>query len=486
LWVKAASFGSQVALGYLLSDGEWGVYAVAISIAAFVTAFRDGGVLELLVQRGKASYSDLREAVFSMALATNVGLGLILSVLAPVAGRFYGKPDVAPLLWAMAIALVLSTPAALLRAKLRIDLRFDVYARVSVGSALLHYGGVVVFALLDQGPLSFVLPLPIVALFEWLVLVVVTNERVWPGRLATARWPQLVRQVKWLLAGATAMIVTTMGDYAVLGRIVSTEVVGVYYFAFQLSVHVAMLAATNLGTVLMPSLASIVDDVPRQRRAVLRTIRSLGLVVAPLSLGLAAVIEPLEWLIWGGKWQPAVPAVQLLCLMLPLRMTFAVATSLLKSRGEFRQWAGIATAYGIGLVVVAAVAGSRSGEVSEIAAWIAGYFCLASPIVLYIAVRRVGVTVTDVLTTMLPAWVVATLCGVSCIGFDVYVLASQPVLLRVLVVGVLFLGLFAMTARTVLIRSLNDTLSVLPPILERWGTRIFRLRGMDSQRGEER
>jgi O-antigen/teichoic acid export membrane protein len=247
-----------------------------------------------------------------------------------------------------------------------------------------------------------------------------------------------------------------------------------------------MLAATNLGTVLMPSLASIVDDVPRQRRAVLRTIRSLGLVVAPLSLGLAAVIEPLEWLIWGGKWQPAVPAVQLLCLMLPLRMTFAVATSLLKSRGEFRQWAGIATAYGIGLVVVAAVAGSRSGEVSEIAAWIAGYFCLASPIVLYIAVRRVGVTVTDVLTTMLPAWVVATLCGVSCIGFDVYVLASQPVLLRVLVVGVLFLGLFAMTARTVLIRSLNDTLSVLPPILERWGTRIFRLRGMDSQRGEER
>ena len=43
LATRVGSFAAQIALGRLLSDEDFGVYAIAISIGALASVLRDGG-----------------------------------------------------------------------------------------------------------------------------------------------------------------------------------------------------------------------------------------------------------------------------------------------------------------------------------------------------------------------------------------------------------------------------------------------------------
>ena len=61
---------------------------------------------------------------------------------------------------------------------------------------------------------------------------------------------------------------------------------------------------------------------------VLRALRMLMLVAAPMSLGLVAVFSPLESLIWHGRWAESVVPVQVISVCYPLNVALGVPMSL--------------------------------------------------------------------------------------------------------------------------------------------------------------
>ncbi len=461
IWAKGASFAAQIVLGYLLTGDEWGVYAIAISVAAFVMTFRDGGVRELLVQRGESEYDNLVGPVFWIALTVNAAIAAFLAATAVVAADFYEQPEVRDLIWVLAATVILDTPAQLLRAKLRIDLRFGLYARLDIISATIRYGGAIVLATQGFGAMSFVLPLPVISVVEWALMAYLTREKLLRHRPEFARWRALLHGVKWLLLGTIAGVFATMGDYTVLGKLVPAGVVGSYYFAFQLSVHASMLAAANVNTVLMPTLVRVGSDLVRQSRATLRALAALSLIASPLSLGLTVVIDPLELLIWDGKWRSAVGAVQILGFMLPIRLSFMLATSSLKARGLFRRWAVLAVVQGLGLMATAGVTGSFTDSPTVIALVISLYWLIMSPVTLGVAIRRLA-TVGQIGSALAPAWLIACGCASVLLAIDSLFLAELTPPVRVLLLGLGYSVLFLTLTRLLIRSHLSDTLSVLP------------------------
>ena len=113
---------------------------------SLTTILKDGGVRQLLIQRGQSEFESLVGPVFWMAMAFNVGTGALLAAAAPLAAGLYGHAVIAPMLLVVAASISLSTPSAILQAKMTIDLRFGALARIAVGSAIVRYAGSVVLA----------------------------------------------------------------------------------------------------------------------------------------------------------------------------------------------------------------------------------------------------------------------------------------------------------------------------------------------------
>lgn len=422
---KLMSFGAVAVLGWLLDSRDFGLYAMAFSIAAFVQFFRDGGVVQLLVQRGHAEYNKLLGPVFWMALAFNAATAIVLSIIAPIAAHLKGEPQLATLIWVLAAYLPLGTPSIVLTARLQMDLRFGYLNAVSLGSSIIRYGGTITLAATGFGPLSFVLPMPVIAVYEAVMYYIAVGDAPWRRAPNVAMWGELFSHSKWLIFFALSIATLNQGGYMVISMIVDLDKVGVFAFAFQLISQVDALLGT-LGVVLFPALARLNEDPARQGQAVMRAVRLLMFLACPAALGLAAVVDPLEQFLWQGKWHDAVWPVQALALFYAARILITIPNAALQARGLFRINAVLTLMAGLGMMAAAGL-GAWLGVISDDPDRLTPYR-IAECMGIAIGVcctgfslwgfARLGLGPGRVLGAVAPSWVIAVASCAAALGLE--------------------------------------------------------------------
>jgi len=460
---KVLHFAVQMVLGALLLDEQFGTLAIATAVATFVRVFTDGGIPQVLVQRGREHYERLAGPSFWITVCSSLLTAALLAGVSLPVARLYGDPALVPLLGVIALSLPLDAPAAALRSKLRMDLRFGAIALITLGSLVIRYATVIGLAYAGYGVMSFVIPLPFAAAFASLATLAAARELPlrrgggWPA------WKELIGSSAWVLLTSFFRGFGRNGDYLVLGLTASQATVGQYFFGYQLAAQIAMLLAMNMQQVLFPVLSRVASDLPRHAVAIANTMRVLLLAAAPISLGLAVTIEPLETLIWHGKWSRAVPLMQIFAVVTPLRLLPDVVLASLAARGLFRGAALLGLLEGIQLMLATWATSLAVGDdLVGLALGVGGSqaaFALAAG--WYYAVRC-GVSTADFLRAVLPAWLVACLAAALTALADRAGLASLAPLPRLAADAGLFLVLFVVLARGVLAGHLAQLATSLP------------------------
>ena len=251
-FAKLLGFAAQIAMGWLLSQEDFAVYAIAISISTLTSVLADSGLRNLLIQR-QSEYESLVGPVFWMSLSLNALAATMLTTLALHAPMAYHEQALQPILLLIAAATLLATPASVLSVKLRIQLDFKRLSFIQICSSVIRYAGMVVCAYLGLGAISFVLPSVVINLFEWAATWSLTRSAPWRKPFGFQLWHTIFGQVKWLLLGTFSLGLLNNGLYFALSSFVDTAVIGVYFFAYQLVVQVGILLSHNLFQVLFPA-----------------------------------------------------------------------------------------------------------------------------------------------------------------------------------------------------------------------------------------
>lgn len=400
-FAKAASFLSQITLGWLLSPSDFGVYALAISAAALVDGLRNGGTDRILVQRGK-EYDELASPIFKIALLFNLLAMSTLMLCAPLAAQAFNTPDLPPLIVIIALALPLTTPVAVLRAKLTIDLRFKNISEVDSLSALIRACSVVVFALLGFGPLSFVLPLFIVAIYEGVAFA--RHARLWPRTQTPARSIAggILRDARWVIIASFGLAMCLRGTFFAVGLLEEHSLVGVYFFGSQLSMSFLDLLAPGIAAVMLSTFSKVSQQPQLQARGYLKSIRMLCLITIPACVVLAIMAEPIIRILWFGKWDAAIPVVQVLVLFLPAALLSIVSLALVEARGRWALRAILIYIHAIAMIICAVI-GAWMGGLIAIALWFCGFQIAISLLHSCVAARLVSLSFGSVVSAIWPS-----------------------------------------------------------------------------------
>ncbi len=368
---------AQIALGWLLSSGDFGVYALAIAASVLFQNIQDGGVGLLLVQKGRAAFDQLEGVALRVTVVISVAAAALVVALAPLVAGAYDVPEVRDVMLVIALAMPLRAYAVVAYARLLVDLRFAAGAGIEAVAAVIRYGGIVALAAAGFGPMSFVLPLFAVHAFESAAGWWVTRMGAGRGSGTTAR--ALLRETVWPTVG---MVLTTMFafvDYLALGVGAPVAVVGVYYFAYQLSRQPLVLLNMSLRRVLVPTLVELRDEAGTDRRAAAGVLGVITLLATPVFLVGTVVADPVEQLVWRGRWDAAVPVIELLAAAMPFLLILGFLDSVLQSHGKFRLWAAALGLRGAGLAVAALVAGMAVGDDPRaVAVIVVGYLVASS------------------------------------------------------------------------------------------------------------
>lgn len=505
---KIATSIAQVALGWILLPEHFGVFAGAASVAGLLNLLRDGGTNYILTQRGIRSYERIAGALFWMGFAMSMISSLILLAAAwPVA--MYGFAEPTPEAFWIIVIVAISNPinvvGSQLLTKMRIGLQFAEASRLLLYSAMLRQAATVLFAYLGCGAMSFAYPYVICAVYESVAGYLATRERVWSRLPEIHLWRGLMRQSLWALAGASTNYLLDYGPNIVAVRLVDAATLGEFYFAFQITAQLGVLLGFAVQMVLFPVLARLNDEPERQSAAIVRSLHAMVLAGSGASMALVVAIEPLQRIIWPGKWEAAVAAVMILGVFYVWRISFGLSTAVLLARGRFKRHALLTLVEGLGLMGATALACWLAPSVAGIAWFVGVWLLVARFAVTYYVMRMHNVPRAAIFESLFPSWIIGGVAAGGALLVDHFFAIAGPVAerasplaqswlaglkpetirrvtdasgegVRLLVLMLTFGVIFMALVRVMLARHVHDALSLAPERVRRPASALMGIR----------
>jgi PST family polysaccharide transporter len=334
---KVVNFGGQLVLARLLAPEHFGIMALAISIAAMVNVLQQSGLAEVLIQR-RSSLRVWITPAFWMSVAFGVLAALVVVGAAPLAVLAFDADPV--ILWVMiclAVSILARSLGLVPRVLLRREMRFAMLARQEFAVIVFNMGCSLALAWLGFGALALAIPIPISASVRAALNWAQTRPKI-RLRLQLRRWRYLIGASSLLFISAIMLSFLGYGGYMLLGLFKNDAEVGLFFYAFNLSAHAALILGGKLSEVLLPVLSKLQLEPERQRAAFMRTARAIMLLGVPACLALTAVSEPfIRTVIGKEQWLPAIPLLQILTIGTAVRILAEPGRSMLKSQARYKE-----------------------------------------------------------------------------------------------------------------------------------------------------
>ncbi|MGH9967624.1 MAG: lipopolysaccharide biosynthesis protein [Pyrinomonadaceae bacterium] len=310
---RATTLVVTAVLARQLFPEDFGLIALTLLTVNVISYFQDMGLSAALVQRPEVE-SDHLSTTFWLNLSAGLLLGAAGIVLAPLVATIFREPRLTSVLIAALIILPINGLGWTSYALLQRRLAFKEIAVIEWTSTLLSGVVAIVLALSGAGVWALIA--------QNVVGAIVSSS----GRLLAAGWlPNLsfnmgrAKELFSFSSGALGYFVVNHGmrniDNAIVGGVLGTAALGYYSLAYNLILMPGMTVCGLVGRVMFPALSSVQKDLSRFRRAYLRMARTVALITFPLILGLGATAPIFIRTIYGDRWAPAVPIVQILIVV---------------------------------------------------------------------------------------------------------------------------------------------------------------------------
>lgn len=312
-----------VVLANILSPEEFGLVGVLLIFQAFATILVDSGFGAALLREKEPSQEDY-STVFWFNLGVSIAIYMLLFACAPLIARiFQNQAELIPMSKVMFLTFVINGMAIVQVNRLMkmMDVRM---IAVSNSAGLIISGGVAIWlALRGAGAWALV--------WQSIVLASVKTFTLW----ATGGWrPSLC------FSGATLRKIRAVGLSVFSSSLLNTIslniynfVIGAFYTISALGVYTqadkwAKMGSASLSQILTSSFVPLLSKVQDSRETFLRyadkTGRFTAFILLPAMTLLAVIAEPLFHLLFGHKWDAAIPLFQILAV----RGIFVVQISL--------------------------------------------------------------------------------------------------------------------------------------------------------------
>jgi PST family polysaccharide transporter len=145
---------------------------------------------------------------------------------------------------------------------------------------------------------------------------IITKNHPWrpTEKFTTNHWGDLMGFGKSVLG--VELLNTLRGnlDYLIIGRFLSVEALGVYYFAFNAGLGISLGIITSIKAAILPHLCDVRDNLQEFKNRYYQSLKTIGLIIIPLVLLQSSLAPFYVPIVFGQRWIPAIPILILICL----------------------------------------------------------------------------------------------------------------------------------------------------------------------------
>jgi len=310
------NLGYTAIMARLLAPSAFGLIVMAQIAVRFLSYFAQLGMSPALVQKPELSERDIRAAL-TLSVAINILLFSLMLLLAPLAGSFFGNPEIIPLLRSLSAAFLLSGISVVSVSLLRRRLMFRQLAVVEIASYILGYGFVGIgCAFNGLGVWSLVFAV----IGQEAITLAVSYAFIRHSLRPVFAWQDIRHFLhyggKYSVIGFLEYIGANV-DSLLIGRWYGEAILGFYNRAQTLVKLPMHQVGTAITKVLFPVLSSAQADKQKMAHAYLAGWVFIGSLAASISLALVPAASDAVLTLLGSQWTATIPIVEMAAFAVP-------------------------------------------------------------------------------------------------------------------------------------------------------------------------
>lgn len=340
-WAALSGFGpAAVAAGVFvvssryLAPAEFGVVALAASIAMFSSAVAPAGFGHALIQRKDVEKRHL-DSVFWLCMGAAAAIYCALFFAAPWLARWLNEDVLSLLVPVIGLRVLFDLSAVVPHSLLSRTMSFGKMATRSLAASLLS--AIVCIALLVMGYGLWALALSQLASSIAMCAGTFLSVAWRPGiRVSAGALRELARY--GIFASGHRIITLINLDRLLIGALLGTVALGIYSFAWRIFQIFNDLIAGALTAVSYPLLASLQSEHEKLKEAYVFATFASSALSFPIFVGFGAIAGDLVPVVFGEQWIAAVPAIRAFCVIGILSCIGILQSSLINSQGHAGWW----------------------------------------------------------------------------------------------------------------------------------------------------
>jgi PST family polysaccharide transporter len=316
----------------LLSPTDFGLVALA-NLYIMVTQYVIFCGLGPAVVQSKELDDENLDTAFWLQMAFGLAFfGLTIGMPAMIAD-FFGTRNLTPIVAALSPVFIFSALSSMQNAVLARRLDFRSLATRTLGTCLSSGAIGVILAFRGYGVWSLVWQQLSAGIIQVILLWRISDWRP-RFRFSRTKARQLVKFGVHAMAADLASLVSRRSGQYFVGKFLGPVPSGFFAIAVRVSSLISEVIIRSLARVSLSSFSRLQDERERFSAAFYRVVGMQCLLVLPVSIGLALLVPEVITVLFGAKWLPAAPAMQLLLLGSLFEALSAVHVSALSSQGR--------------------------------------------------------------------------------------------------------------------------------------------------------
>lgn len=328
--MRLVGIANVAILARILGPSDFGLVAMATLVVGLVETWLSFGVDSALIQNAEADRHDF-DTAWTIRILQGAAIALLVVAASPIAQAYFKEPRLGPLLWVLALGVLISGTANIGIVMYRKELKFQTEFWILATSKLLSFAVSVTAAFLLRN--YWALAIGIVGGYT-IGCVVSYVAHPFRPRFSLSRWRKLWSFSQWVVVMNIVGYAETKADEVLVGGYTSAAQMGLYSVASDVGQMPSAELSAPLNRVLFPTFSRLQSEPGRLAAAYSNALATVAVVTVPAGVGLAMVAPEAVRVLLGAKWTAAAPLLAILALWGTLRSLSSSGGYLLMSIGS--------------------------------------------------------------------------------------------------------------------------------------------------------
>jgi len=299
-------------LARILSPSQFGNYGIALLVLGFLEVLTETGINVFLIQE-KGEVKNYLNSAWVVSIIRGVLISLLILLATPFVISFYNVPTAKNLLFivsAISLTRGFINPMVVTFQK---NMQFKKEFLFLGFLYLLDIIVAIVLGIFTHSESSMLISMLTAAMVEVLLSFLIFKQK--PKFIfQKAVLSKVFNRGKWVTMAGVFNYVFQNIDNAVVGKILGTSQLGFYQQAYSISSIPVSEVGQIFNKVTFPLFVNINTDLPRLKKAFIKTILAITAIVVPFAILIYFFSRPIILIFLGPKWLAIEPVLKILAI----------------------------------------------------------------------------------------------------------------------------------------------------------------------------